>query len=122
MATNGIIELVQGDLTRFAADALVNAANSQLAGGGGVDGAIHSAGGPALMEELGKIRRASGNCPTGQAVYTRAGRLPAKYVIHAEEFMLENLVSSVMMELFQRKKYYRKEELRTTSQSMQIEK
>lgn len=63
------------------ADAIVNAANSDLAGGGGVDGAIHRAGGPTIMEELDRIR--GSGCPTGSAVRTGAGRLPAKHVIHA---------------------------------------
>lgn len=73
------VHLLRGDITRIAVDAIVNAANSALAGGGGVDGAIHAAAGPALMQEL----RHYEGCPTGQAVVTGAGRLPAKYVIHA---------------------------------------
>ena len=77
----GELLLVQGDITTFAVDAILNAANAQLAGGGGVDGAIHRAGGPALMQEL-RARYPDG-CPTGSAVITDAGRLPAKYVIHA---------------------------------------
>jgi O-acetyl-ADP-ribose deacetylase (regulator of RNase III) len=68
-----------GDLTRFAADAVVNAANSALAGGGGLDGAIHAAGGPQIAEEL----RAYEGCPTGSAVVTGGGRLPARWVVHA---------------------------------------
>jgi O-acetyl-ADP-ribose deacetylase (regulator of RNase III) len=76
------IRLVTGDITHVPADAMVNAANSRLAGGGGVDGAIHRAGGPSIMEELERIRPAGG-CPTGKAVVTTAGRLPAKWVIHA---------------------------------------
>ena len=62
---------------------MANAANSALAGGGGVDGAIHRAGGPAIMRELDVIRAQSGGCPTGSAVATTAGNLPAKYVFHA---------------------------------------
>jgi len=77
------LQLLRGDITKLAVDAIVNAANSQLAGGGGVDGAIHSAGGPEIMSELDAIRRTAGNCPTGSAVVTGAGRLPAKYVFHA---------------------------------------
>ena len=72
----------EGDITRVRADAIVNAANSALAGGGGVDGAIHRAGGPEIMRELDGIRRQIGHCPTGSAVATGAGRLPAKYVFH----------------------------------------
>jgi O-acetyl-ADP-ribose deacetylase len=77
------LELVQGDITKIAVDAIVNAANSQLAGGGGVDGAIHRAGGPEIMRELDEIRARIGRCEAGNAVVTAAGRLPAKYVIHA---------------------------------------
>ena len=77
------IVLEEGDITRVAADAIVNAANSALAGGGGVDGAIHRAGGPEIMRELDGIRRQTGRCPTGSAVATGAGRLPARYVFHA---------------------------------------
>ncbi len=73
-----ILELVLGDITEFAADAIVNAANSRLAGGGGVDGAIHSAGGPQIMAACREI----GGCPTGEAVVTTAGRLRALWVIH----------------------------------------
>jgi O-acetyl-ADP-ribose deacetylase (regulator of RNase III) len=76
-----VLELVQGDVTQQSVDAIVNAANSRLAGGGGVDGAIHRAGGPAIMEETG--RRYPDGCPTGSAVISGAGHLPAKYVIHA---------------------------------------
>jgi O-acetyl-ADP-ribose deacetylase (regulator of RNase III) len=75
---NSVLELCQGDITKQKVDAIVNAANSQLAGGGGVDGAIHRAGGPAIMEECGKI----GGCPTGNAVITTGGNLFAKHVIH----------------------------------------
>jgi O-acetyl-ADP-ribose deacetylase (regulator of RNase III) len=73
-----------GDITTVPADAIVNAANSALAGGGGVDGAIHRAGGPAIMRELDRIRvRIGGKCPPGGAVATTAGNLPAEYVFHA---------------------------------------
>lgn len=72
------IVVVSGDITRETTDAIVNAANKDLAGGGGVDGAIHSAGGQAIMAECRKI----GGCPTGQAVITTGGKLAAKYVIH----------------------------------------
>ncbi|MEP7367438.1 MAG: O-acetyl-ADP-ribose deacetylase [Acidobacteriota bacterium] len=75
--------LLKGDITKLPADAIANAANSQLAGGGGVDGAIHRAGGPAIMRELDAIRAAAGGCPTGSAVATSAGQLSAKYVFHA---------------------------------------
>ena len=75
--------LKQGDITQEAVDALVNAANSRLAGGGGVDGAIHKAGGPAIMQELDEIRAATGGCPTGSAVVTGGGLLAARHVIHA---------------------------------------
>ena len=77
-ANNSIIELFQGDITKLQVDAIVNAANSRLAGGGGVDGAIHRAGGPAIMDACRKI----GGCPTGEAVITTGGDLAAKHVIH----------------------------------------
>src|SRR6516164_4219211 len=77
------VALREGDITRVAADAIVNAANSALAGGGGVDGAIHRAGGPEIMRELDRIRSEIGQCPAGSAVATGAGNLPAKYVFHA---------------------------------------
>jgi O-acetyl-ADP-ribose deacetylase (regulator of RNase III) len=73
------IELVSGDITKQAVDAIVNAANSSLSGGGGVDGAIHRAGGPEIMAECRRI----GHCDPGDAVVTGAGRLPARFVIHA---------------------------------------
>jgi O-acetyl-ADP-ribose deacetylase len=77
------IVLFEGDITRVPVDAMVNAANSALAGGGGVDGAIHRAGGEEIMRELDAIRKSAGHCPTGKAVATGAGRLPAKFVFHA---------------------------------------
>jgi O-acetyl-ADP-ribose deacetylase (regulator of RNase III) len=76
------LAIVQGDITRQATDAIVNAANSGLMGGGGVDGAIHRAGGPAILEECKKIVAAHGPLPTGQAVITTAGKMPSKHVIH----------------------------------------
>lgn len=77
-----VIELIQGDITRAEVDGIVNAANSSLLGGGGVDGAIHRAGGSEILKECKKIRARQGGCPVGEAVITTAGRLPAKYVIH----------------------------------------
>ncbi len=74
--------LVQGDITQQQADAIVNAANSGLMGGGGVDGAIHRAGGPRILEECKAIVAQQGRLPAGQAVITGGGNLPAKYVIH----------------------------------------
>lgn len=75
-------ELLRGDITLETVDAIVNAANTRLIGGGGVDGAIHDAGGPAIMEDCDRIRAERGGCPTGTAVITTAGRLRAKCVIH----------------------------------------
>lgn len=77
------IQLVLGDITRIEVDGIVNAANASLGGGGGVDGAIHRAGGREIMDELDQIRARKGGCPTGRAVITGAGKLPAKNVIHA---------------------------------------
>jgi len=78
-----LLRLLTGDITRVPAEAIVNAANSRLAGGGGVDGAIHRAGGPEIMRELDGIRERLGDCPAGSAVATSAGNLPARYVFHA---------------------------------------
>lgn len=75
------LELVEGNIVEQRVDAVVNAANSRLAGGGGVDGAIHRGGGPAIMQETDRLY--PGGCPTGSAVVSGAGRLPAKHVIHA---------------------------------------
>jgi O-acetyl-ADP-ribose deacetylase (regulator of RNase III) len=77
-----LLQTVQGDITREKVDAIVNAANSSLMGGGGVDGAIHRAGGPAIVEECRKIVSEHGRLLAGQAVITTGGKLPAKYVIH----------------------------------------
>ncbi len=74
--------LIQGDITRQASEAIVNAANSSLMGGGGVDGAIHRAGGPTILEECKQIVARQGRLPTGKAVITTGGNLKAKYVIH----------------------------------------
>jgi len=76
------IQVIKGDITKIKVDAIVNAANSSLLGGGGVDGAIHRAGGPAILEDCKKIVARQGRCKTGEAVITSAGNLPAKYVIH----------------------------------------
>lgn len=95
------IKLIRGDITKLEVDAIVNAANSSLLGGGGVDGAIHKAGGRAIMEQCMAIRNRQGGCKTGEAVITTGGNLKAKYVIHtvgpvwnggnnAEEELLSN--------------------------------
>jgi O-acetyl-ADP-ribose deacetylase len=76
------LSIIQGDITRQETDAIVNAANSSLLGGGGVDGAIHRAGGPAILEECIQIVTRQGQLPTGQAVITTAGHMKAKHVIH----------------------------------------
>lgn len=83
MAVNGCrIELAEGDITLQDTDAIVNAANSSLMGGGGVDGAIHRAGGPAILEDCRRIVSRLGHLPAGHAVITTGGRLAAKHVIH----------------------------------------
>jgi O-acetyl-ADP-ribose deacetylase (regulator of RNase III) len=76
------IEVQQGDITSVVVDAVVNAANASLMGGGGVDGAIHRAGGPSILEACKKIVARHGECKTGEAVITTAGNLPASFVIH----------------------------------------
>lgn len=76
------IELIKGDITKLEVDVIVNAANSSLLGGGGVDGAIHRAGGSQILDDCRAIRNKQGKCKTGEAVITRAGNLPAKKVIH----------------------------------------
>jgi O-acetyl-ADP-ribose deacetylase (regulator of RNase III) len=76
------ITLFQGDITKLNVDAIVNAANSSLMGGGGVDGAIHRAGGPVILAECREIVFRQGHCATGQAVITSGGNLPAKFIIH----------------------------------------
>lgn len=76
------ITVVKGDITEVTLDCIVNAANSSLLGGGGVDGAIHRAGGPAILADCRKIIAKQGGCKTGDAVITTAGNLPAKFVIH----------------------------------------
>lgn len=76
------VQVIQGDITQIPVDAIVNAANTSLLGGGGVDGAIYRAGGPAILEDCRKIIAKQGGCKTGEAVITTAGLLPATYVIH----------------------------------------
>ena len=76
------IEIQKGDITKIQVDAIVNAANTSLLGGGGVDGAIHRAGGIEILEDCRKIIAKQGGCKVGEAVITTAGRLPSKYVIH----------------------------------------
>jgi O-acetyl-ADP-ribose deacetylase (regulator of RNase III) len=76
------LQAIRGDITKIKADAIVNAANTSLMGGGGVDGAIHRAGGPSILEDCKKIVARQGGCPVGEAVITTAGKLPAKFVIH----------------------------------------
>lgn len=76
------IEIIKGDITKLTVDAIVNAANSTLLGGGGVDGAIHAAGGTSILEECKMIIKDIGSCAAGQAVLTGGGNLPARFVIH----------------------------------------
>lgn len=82
MVANDRMELVRGDITKMQVDAIVNAANTSLLGGGGVDGAIHRAGGKTILEDCIKIRNKQGGCEVGEAVITTAGNMPSKYVIH----------------------------------------
>jgi len=82
LCMNNRIEVIKEDITKINADAIVNAANSSLMGGGGVDGAIHRAGGPTILEECKRIVARQGGCKTGEAVITTAGNLPAKFLIH----------------------------------------
>lgn len=77
-----VMRVLQGDITKVEVDAIVNAANTSLLGGGGVDGAIHRAGGPEILEDCRIIVARQGGCKVGEAVITRAGRLPARHVIH----------------------------------------
>lgn len=77
-----IIEIIRGDITKIKVDAIVNAANTSLLGGGGMDGVIHRAGGVAILEECRKIRDKQGGCKVGEAVITTAGKLYAKFIIH----------------------------------------
>lgn len=77
-----IVEILKADITEIEVDAIVNAANTSLLGGGGVDGAIHRKGGKAILDECIQIRNKQGGCKTGEAVITTAGNLPSKFVIH----------------------------------------
>ena len=88
----GRVQVVIGDITRQAVDAIVNAANSTLLGGGGVDGAIHAKGGPKILTECREIRRTRfpHGLPAGEAILTTAGNLPARYVIHTVGPMLRS--------------------------------
>lgn len=82
MKAESKIKIIKGDITKIKVDAIVNAANNSLLGGGGVDGAIHRAGGKAIMKDCKKIITKQGGCKTGEAIITTAGNLPAKFVIH----------------------------------------
>ncbi len=82
IANQSRIIFIKGDITKQTTDAIVNAANSSLMGGGGVDGAIHRAGGPKILEECKEVVKKQGRLPTGHAVITSGGKLPAKFVIH----------------------------------------
>ncbi|GMK37179.1 macro domain-containing protein [Paenibacillus sp. CCS19] len=82
LINSSVIEVLKGDITQSQLECIVNAANTSLLGGGGVDGAIHRAGGTAILDECIKIRNKQGNCPVGEAVITSGGNLKAKYVIH----------------------------------------
>jgi len=77
-----VIEIIKSDITKLSVDAVVNAANSSLMGGGGVDGAIHRAGGKIILEQCQNIIKSIGRCNTGEAVVTTAGNMPSKFVIH----------------------------------------
>ena len=83
IAGKTLLTCLRGDITKQRVDVIVNAANSSLLGGGGVDGAIHRTGGPIILAECQAIRARQGGCKTGEAVITGAGRLPAKFVVHA---------------------------------------
>ncbi len=80
--SHDIIQLFKGDITKVTVDCIVNAANTSLLGGGGVDGAIHRAGGQAILDDCRKIIAKQGGCKVGEAVITTAGNLPSKFVIH----------------------------------------
>jgi len=85
-----VLSILKGDITEMKVDAIVNAANSSLLGGGGVDGAIHRKGGRQILEECILIRNRQGGCKTGEAVYTNAGKLDARYVIHTVDPVWNN--------------------------------
>lgn len=93
------IKVIEGDITELEVDAIVNAANSSLMGGGGVDGAIHDVGGPQILEDCIEIRKKQGPLPTGEAVITRAGDLPAKCVIHTVGPVWRNGIDDEEMKL-----------------------